>query len=140
MASSAQAGIVLAARPAQALALRRRGLRLTRYAAMLALAVFFLLPYVWMVSGSLRTQNEIFANLQPLSVWTFVPKQFTLASFQALLQLEPFPFTHYLWNSLFVAVSVTVLSLIVNSFAAYVFARIKFPGRDVLFIAFLATM
>jgi multiple sugar transport system permease protein len=142
VASSAQAGAVVHARGIHldAVVLRRVALRAARYAVMLVLAVFFLLPYVWMVSGSLRTQNEIFANLQPLSVWTFVPKQWTLASFQALLQLEPFPFTHYLWNSLFVAVAVTVLSLIVNSFAAYVFARIKFPGRDILFIAFLATM
>jgi multiple sugar transport system permease protein len=145
VASSAHAGTVVPAQPAggvhlDALVVRRLALRAARYAVMVLLAAFFLLPYVWMVSGSLRTQNEIFANLQPLSVWTFIPKQWTLASFQALLQLEPFPFTHYLWNSLFVAVTVTVLSLIVNSFAAYVFARIKFPGRDVLFIAFLATM
>ncbi len=145
MASSAHAGTVLPARPARGIHLdvlvpRRTALRLARYAVMVVLAVFFLLPYVWMVSGSLRTQNEIFANLQPLSVWTFVPKQWTLSSFQALLELQPFPFTHYVWNSLIVAVTVTVLSLIVNSFAAYVFARIKFPGRDVLFVAFLATM
>jgi ABC-type glycerol-3-phosphate transport system permease component len=140
--SSAHAGTVVPARGLHldAIVVRRTALRVARYTLMLVLAAFFLLPYVWMVSGSLRTQNEIFANLQPLSVWTFVPKQWTLASFQALLQLEPLPFTHYLWNSLFVAVSVTVLSLIVNSFAAYVFARIQFPGRDVLFIAFLATM
>jgi multiple sugar transport system permease protein len=145
VASSAHAGTVLPARPARGihldvLVLRRTALRLARYAVMVVLAVFFLLPYVWMVSGSLRTQNEIFANLQPLSVWTFVPKQWTLSGFQALLELQPFPFTHYVWNSLIVAVTVTVLSLIVNSFAAYVFARIKFPGRDVLFVAFLATM
>ena len=140
MASSIHAGTVVAARPARALALRRGGLRLTRYAAMLALAAFFLLPYVWMVSGSLRTQNEIFANLYPLSVWTFVPKQWTLASFQALLQLQPFPFTHYVWNSLVVAFTVTGFSLLVNSCAAYVFARIRFPGRDLLFVIFLATM
>jgi multiple sugar transport system permease protein len=140
--SSAHAGTVVPARGLHldAIVVRRTALRVARYTLMVVLAAFFLLPYVWMVSGSLRTQNEIFANLQPLSVWTFVPKQWTLASFQALLQLEPLPFTHYLWNSLFVAVSVTVLSLIVNSFAAYVFARIQFPGRDVLFIAFLATM
>ena len=142
MTSSAHAGTVVPARGLHldAIVVRRTALRVARYTLMVVLAAFFLLPYVWMVSGSLRTQNEIFANLQPLSVWTFVPKQWTLASFQALLQLEPLPFTHYLWNSLFVAVSVTVLSLIVNSFAAYVFARIQFPGRDVLFIAFLATM
>jgi multiple sugar transport system permease protein len=142
MASSAHAGTAIPARakPIDTAAVRRAAQRLLRYAIMFLLAVFFILPYAWMVSGSLRTQNEIFANLYPLSVWTFVPKQWTLASFEALLQLQPFPFTHYLWNSVIVAVTVTALSLVVNSCAAYVFARIRFPGRDVLFVVFLATM
>lgn len=144
MSSSAQVGTVLPARARRAqlegASLRRAVLRVVRYVSMLVLAALFLLPYVWMVSGSLRTQNEIFANLYPLSIWTFVPRQWTLASFQALLQLQPFPFTHYLLNSLIVAFVVTALSLVVNSCAAYVFARIRFPGRDLLFIVFLATM
>jgi ABC-type glycerol-3-phosphate transport system permease component len=145
VASSAHTGTVIPARPARhadvdRLTVRRFAMRATRYTIMLVLAVFFLLPYVWMVSGSLRTQNEIFANLFPLSIWTFIPKQWTLASYEALLQLRPFPFTHYVLNSLFVAITVTALSLIVNSCAAYVFARIRFPGRDPLFIVFLATM
>jgi multiple sugar transport system permease protein len=142
VASSAHAQTVAPASRAHidALALRGTTLQLVRYTVMLLLAAFFLLPYVWMVSGSLRTQNEIFANLYPLSVWTFVPRQWTLASFQALLDLQPFPFTHYVFNSLFVAFVVTAFSLVVNSCAAYVFARIRFPGRDVLFVMFLATM
>ena len=107
---------------------------------MIALAAFFLLPYLWLVSGSLRTQQELFENIFPLSLWTFIPRQWTLANFEALLATQPYPFTHYVLNSLFVAVTVTFFSLILNSCAAYVFARIKFPGRDALFVAFLATM
>jgi multiple sugar transport system permease protein len=114
--------------------------RTARYALMLVLAAFFLLPYVWMVSGSLRTQSEIFANIYPLTLWTFVPREPTLENFRALLNLQPLPFTHYVWNSLFVAVTVTVFSLVVNSCAAYAFARLEFPGRDVLFVIFLSTM
>src|SRR5215213_9368177 len=114
--------------------------RTARYVVMLVLAAFFLLPYVWMVSGSLRTQAEIFENIYPLTLWTFVPRQPTLANFQALLNLQPLPFTRYIFNSLFVAGTVTVFSLIVNSFAAYAFARLEFPGRDALFVVFLSTM
>jgi multiple sugar transport system permease protein len=114
--------------------------RTARYGLMLALAAFFLLPYVWMVSGSLRTQAEIFANIYPLTLWTFLPRQPTLGNFQALLNLQPLPFTHYIFNSLFVAVTVTALSLVINSCAAYAFARLEFPGRDVLFVLFLSTM
>jgi multiple sugar transport system permease protein len=117
-----------------------RVLRVARYALMVVLVVAFLLPYAWMLAASFRTQSEIFANLYPLSLWTFVPREWTLANFQALLQLQPLPFTHYLWNSLLVGVIVTVCALAVNACAAYVFARIPFPGRDWLFVVFLATM
>jgi ABC-type glycerol-3-phosphate transport system permease component len=103
------------------------------YVLLSAIAVVMLFPYVWMLSGSLRSQPEIFANLYPLTIWTLVPKKWTLDNFRALLDLQPFPFTHYVANSLFVAVTVTALSIVVNACAAYVFARIPFRGRDQLF-------
>ncbi len=115
-------------------------LRLLRYALLIAIAVVILLPYVWMLSGSLRSQTEIFANLYPLTIWTFIPQQWTLDNFRALLELKPLPFTNYVFNSLFVAITVTALSVVVNAFAAYVFARVPFRGRDQLFVVFLATM
>jgi multiple sugar transport system permease protein len=117
----------------------RVGLRAALYALLVAIAVVMLFPYVWMLSGSLRSQPEIFANLYPLTVWTLVPKKWTLDNFRALLDLQPFPFTHYVANSLFVAVTVTILSIVVNACAAYVFARIPFRGRDQLFALFIAT-
>ena len=78
--------------------------------------------------GRCARQAEIFANLYPvLTIWTLVPKKWTLDNFRALLDLQPFPFTHYVANSLFVAVTVTALSIVVNACAAYVFAR-SLPG------------
>ena len=82
-------------------------LRSLLYTVLVAIAVVMLFPYVWMLSGSLRSQPEIFANLYPLTIWTLVPKKWTLDNFRALLDLQPFPFTHYVANSLFVAVTVT---------------------------------
>jgi multiple sugar transport system permease protein len=117
----------------------RVGLRALLYVVLVAIAVVMLFPYVWMLSGSLRSQPEIFANLYPLTIWTLVPKKWTLENFRALLDLQPFPFTHYVFNSLFVAVTVTALSIVVNACAAYVFARIPFRGRDQLFALFIAT-
>ena len=117
----------------------RLALRSLLYAVLIAITVVMLLPYVWMLSGSLRSQPEIFANLYPLTIWTFVPRVWTLDNFRALLDLQPLPFTHYVFNSLFVAVTVTALSIVVNACAAYVFARIPFRGRDQLFALFLAT-
>jgi ABC-type glycerol-3-phosphate transport system permease component len=117
----------------------RFGLRALLYVVLVAISVVMLFPYVWMLSGSLRSQPEIFANLYPLTIWTLVPKKWTLDNFRALLDLQPFPFTHYVLNSLFVAVTVTALSIVVNACAAYVFARIPFRGRDQLFALFIAT-
>ena len=114
-------------------------LRALLYVVLVTIAVVMLFPYVWMLSGSFRSQPEIFANLYPLTIWTLVPKKWTLDNFRALLQLQPFPFTHYVLNSLFVAGTVTVLSIVVNACAAYVFARIPFRGRDQLFALFIAT-
>lgn len=139
-AQDARAGAIGRSPSAASVALPHLAWYTARYVLMVLLAAFFLLPYVWMVSGSLRTQSEIFANIYPLTLWTFVPREPTLANFVALLNLQPLPFTHYVFNSLFVAVTVTAFSLVVNSFAAYAFARLAFPGRDALFVVFLSTM
>jgi multiple sugar transport system permease protein len=133
---------VAAGRQARSRPMARVGrflLRSMLYTVLVAIAVVMLFPYVWMLSGSLRSQAEIFANLYPLTIWTLVPKKWTLDNFRALLDLQPFPFTHYVANSLFVAVTVTALSIVVNACAAYVFARIPFRGRDQLFALFIAT-
>jgi len=104
------------------------------------LTLAWVTPYVWMLASSLRPQAEIFQYVTPLSWKTFVPQSFTLASYRELFALVPFPFSRYVFNSIFVALSVTTLSLIVNALAAYAFARLEFPGRSVLFAVFLSTM
>ncbi len=114
--------------------------RAALYLTLSVLAAGWLIPYVWMLSSSLRPQVDIFRYVVPLSWKTFVPQIFTLASYRELFELVPFPFSRYLLNSVFVAVSVTTLSLIVNALAAYAFARLEFPGRGVAFALFLSTM
>ncbi len=110
------------------------------YLTLCGLAVVFLIPFLWMFSSSVKPLAEIFRYVVPLSWKTFVPQSLTLDSYRELFHLVPFPFSRYLLNSLFVAVSVTVLSLTVNALAAYAFARLTFPGRGVLFAIFLSTM
>ncbi len=119
---------------------RRVAGRTLLYLTLCALAALFLVPYVWMIFSSLKPQVEIFKHVYPLSWKTFVPEIFTLDAYRELFQLVPFPFSRYLFNSVFVAVSVTILSLGVNALAAYAFARLEFPGRGVLFGIFLSTM
>ncbi|CAG0946620.1 L-arabinose transport system permease protein AraQ [Anaerolineae bacterium] len=110
-----------------------------RYAIMSLFALFFAVPFLWMFLASFKPQLEIFQYIFPLSWKTFIPQTWTLENFQGLMQLEPYPFTHYIFNSLFVAVAVTLGSLVVNSMAAYAFAKLKFPGQNALFAIFLST-
>ena len=113
---------------------------LVRYVIMGLVALIFIVPFIWMFLAAFKPQEEIFQYIFPVGWKTFVPQTWTLENFRRLLALDPYPFTRYLGNSVFVAVSVTLGSLVVNSMAAYAFARLHFPGRNLLFILSLATV
>lgn len=119
---------------------RQRAALLLRYMIMGLVALIFIVPFIWMFLASFKPQGEIFQYIYPVTWKTFIPQTWTLENFRRLMALEPFPFTRYLGNSIFVAVSVTLGSLVVNSMAAYAFARLRFPGRNLLFILSLATV
>ena len=112
---------------------RRWGDRLVLYA--LALIAFVILagPLLWMVSGSLKTQNEVLAN--PPSV---LPSEFQWGNYSQVF--EQVPFGRYLLNSLLVATVVTLVALLFHSMAAYSLARLRFPGRQAIFMAILCTL
>lgn len=110
-----------------------------RYLLLSLFALFFVVPFLWMFLASFKPQLEIFQYIYPVSWKTFIPQTWTLENFQGLMGLKPYAFTHYILNSIFIAVAVTLSSLVVNSMAAYAFARLEFPGRNVLFALFLST-
>lgn len=88
-----------------------------------ASAAVVLFPVAWMVVSSLKPFAELFAT--PPAVW---PRSATLKHYQQLLELTNFPL--YFRNSAIVAVSTTLLSLLVGSLAAYGLTRYRFPGRE----------
>lgn len=92
-----------------------------------------LLPFIWMLSGSLKTNNELFA--WPV-VW--IPKTLHWENFTKVLTQIPF-FTYFL-NTLKLSVINTSLQVITCSLAAYSFSKITYPGRDKLFLVYLGTM
>lgn len=110
-----------------------------RYLLLSLFALFFVVPFLWMFLASFKPQLEIFQYIYPVNWKTFIPQTWTLENFQALMNLKPYSFTHYILNSIFIAVAVTLSSLVVNSMAAYAFAKLEFPGRNVLFALFLST-
>jgi multiple sugar transport system permease protein len=107
------------------------------YALLTLLAALFVVPLVWLLTASLRPTQEIFRYVSPLSWRTFWPESFTIDGYASLLNG---PFTRALINSIILAVCTAIGGVVVNALAAYPFARLDFPGRDVLFGLFLVTL
>ncbi len=103
------------------------------YAILIGLAVTMLFPYYWMVVSSVKGPRGFTAD--PYSLW---PKTFSLESLRYVWSEGRIGI--YVRNSFYYASIVLVVQTLINSLAAYAFARVDFPGRDVLFLAVLATM
>ena len=102
------------------------------YVALIALAATVILPFVWMISTSLKGMNEVF-SYPP--IW--IPSEFHWENYLEVWREAPF--ARYFLNSTIVAVAVTVGQLISCSLAAFAFARMKFKGKNFMFILFLST-
>lgn len=113
----------------------RQHRRLSQLALNLAVAlggVFFILPFLWMVSASFKTTQEIF-SYPP----TLIPQSFSLANYERLFNNWPFP--SWYGNSLVVAMATTVMVLFFSSLAGFAFAKYRFRGQSVLFILLLGS-
>jgi multiple sugar transport system permease protein len=115
------------------LKLRRMLPRLLLHTVLIFVAFTCLMPLFWMLSGSFKVKEEIF-NVRP----AWFPDPFTLVNYQNLFNL--IPFWRQFFNTLFVCVVILAGQLFFSSMGAYAFARIRFPGRGVLFVLFLASM
>jgi multiple sugar transport system permease protein len=93
------------------------------YAMLLVGCVLAVLPMIWMVSASLMQTGA--ANQYPPRLF---PETFTFEHYRALF--TRLNLGRYLLNSAFVATTVTVTSLLINSMAGYAFAKLRFRGRD----------
>jgi multiple sugar transport system permease protein len=107
--------------------------RILGYAALIVAAAAVLLPFYWMLVSSLKTNNEVFTI--PV---TWLPESFVWRNYIDIWQKSDM--TTWLRNTLVLAVTVTVLQVLTGSFAAYGFAKVRFPGRNVLFLAYIATI
>ncbi|HSB73418.1 MAG TPA: carbohydrate ABC transporter permease [Candidatus Methylomirabilis sp.] len=114
--------------------LARRGLL---YLVLIGVAVVSVLPLLWAFTSSLRPDEEIFSYTTHLSWKTLLPLQGTLRNFREILFEDRF--ARFLGNSLFVAGTTILLGLLVNSLAAFGFARFTFAGQRLLFGLVLVT-
>lgn len=95
--------------------------------------VLMVLPFLWMLSTSLKSQGE--AMIYPPQ---WIPNPILWSNYVDVVQ--SFPFGTFAFNSLKIALIGTLGQLISTSLAAYAFARMRFPGQNVLFIILLATL
>ncbi|WP_033211693.1 carbohydrate ABC transporter permease [Kitasatospora phosalacinea] len=107
--------------------------RVLLYLALVTLAAAILLPFVWMLSASLKTDQDVFSV--PVR---WIPDGFHWNNFTDIW--SQIPLLTYVGNSLFLSVVITLLQVLTGSFAAYGFAKVKFPGRDALFLGYIATI
>ncbi|MEV8437923.1 carbohydrate ABC transporter permease [Actinosynnema sp. NPDC051121] len=103
------------------------------YAVLVVAAAGLLLPFFWMVSSSLKTSNAVFSS--PVTWLPEVPQWGNYAEIWRISDMLV-----WLKNTVFLSVVVTVLQLFTGSFAAYGFAKARFPGRDLLFLVYLGTI
>jgi len=133
-------------RPPRAAAAGRKGWnwhKIMAYVILVPGAILFVAPFAWLVSASFQPLSDIF-DLPP----HWIPHHPTLDSYATFIGRgradRTGAGTQGIWrwfaNSAFVSTTTTILVLFFDSLAAYVFAKRKFPGRDFIFVLFLATM
>lgn len=116
---------------------REKGLlgKVLLYIVLTLVALLIIVPILWMLSTSFKPKSEWF---MPDIYW--IPRTFTWDNYQKILDNPSLPILRWFFNSFFLASAVTILTLIVDSLAAYAYARMDFPGKRVLFGMLLATL
>jgi multiple sugar transport system permease protein len=112
--------------------LRSWTFRILVYGFLLAVAVYVLFPFAWMLSTALKTESEALA-IPP----TWIPREPTLESVIGIWVRKNFGI--YFFNSTVVSLATALLSVFFGALAGYGFSRFRLPGRQVLIGFFLAT-
>lgn len=94
-------------------------------------------PFMWMVTTSLSHEGDVFAK--KVYWWlSYVPTNFVWQNY--IEAWKAVPFARFFINSIFAAVATTFGQVATSAMAGYAFARLSFPGRDKIFLSYLATM
>lgn len=104
-----------------------------KYIILLSGLVIVGFPFLWIISTSLKDPSEIFTTTVNL-----IPKRLNFQNYSDVFAFIPFG-RMYL-NSISVAVIITISQMLTSALASYAFSRLKFPGRDILFYGYLASM
>lgn len=103
-----------------------------RHLLLAVLSLLTLAPFAWMLTTSLKSIDQV--NKAPY----LLPRQFEVENYAKALTAAPF--AHYYLNSVVMTVGIVVGHLVCDTLAAYALARLRFPGRDAIFLGLVATM
>lgn len=104
------------------------------YLALSTVAAISLLPLVWMVSTSLKSRDEVFAYPPQ-----WIPRELRWDNYSSLWG-DFGLFNTWIFNSFKVVILIVLFQLLICSMSAYAFARLNFPGRDLIFYLYLGSM
>ena len=111
----------------------RTAAQVITYALLLLLAVIMLVPFVWMISASLKQNKDIFVI--PYEWFTKNPR------WQNYVDIwKKIPLATFTLNTVKLTLIVTFLQILTSSFAAYAFSKLHFKGRNTLFLCYVATI
>src|SRR6266508_499260 len=109
-------------------------LRAVAYTILFALALVYFVPFFWTVATSLKSEAEA------LQGFKLLPDNPSLHAYREVLTRDDLPFPTFFRNSLFLAATIAALEVTFCSLGGYAFARLRFPGREILFLLVLATL
>jgi multiple sugar transport system permease protein len=107
--------------------------RIYIYVLLVVVTVVTLLPLLWMLSASLKYDTDVFTV--PVR---WIPEKPVWSNYSVIWQ--KIDFAQFTFNSFKLAIIVTLIQVLTSSFAAYGFAKCRFPGRDTLFFLYIATI
>ena len=111
---------------------------LLRVFVFVIIVIIFATPYLWILGSTFKTRQDLFADLYPVTIRTFVPTNPTLENLTNLFTKTNFAQASL--NSVLVASMSVTFAVAINSMIAFVLAWLKFPGRRILFVVILATL
>lgn len=104
------------------------------YMILIIITLLMIIPFLWMLSASIKTNTEVF-KITPFQFIPDVPRWDNYTRIWTKI-----PLAHFIGNTVYLTIIVTLLQLLTSSFAAYAFAKLHFKHKNGLFLAYIATI
>lgn len=109
-------------------------LKILIYALLILVAVMMIIPFLWMLSASIKTNAEVFK----MTPFQFIPDHPRFENYKDIW--VKIPLLRFIGNTVYLTIIVTFLQLLTSSFAAYAFSKLDFKHKNKLFLAYIATI